>query len=115
MSEIESYKGKLIPVDCGELSLDEKIQEITGASTLPKWCDNWLEYLYDEKWKEYFFDSNSNVLYKVEKEELQLDYFAVGEKKEHGSYEFAVSFYNGGCGLEEVLEDAIKDAESKDA
>ena len=115
MSDVESYKGKLIPVDCGELSLDEKIQEITGASTLPKWCDNWLEYLYDEKWKEYFFDSNSNVLYKIEKEELQLDYFAVGKKKEHGSYEFAVSFYNGGCGLEEVLEDAIKNAESKDA
>ena len=57
------------------------MQEITGASTLPKWCDNWLEYLYDESWKEYFFDSNSNVLYKIEKEELQLDYFAVGEKK----------------------------------
>jgi|SRR5699024_4728928 len=114
MSDVESYKGKLIPVDCGELSLDEKIQEITGASTLPEGYDNWVEYLeftHDDK---YFFDSNSGILYKVEKEELQLDYFALGEKKENGSYEFAVSFYNGGCNLGDVLEDAIKDADSKD-
>lgn len=114
MSDVESYKGKLIPVDCGELSLDEKIQEITGTTELPDYFDTWLEYLHEEKWEEYFFDSNSGILYKVEKEELQLDYFALGEKKENGSYEFAVSFYNGGCNLGDVLEDAIKDAESKD-
>lgn len=114
MSDVESYKGKLIPVDCGELSLDEKIQEITGASTLPEGYDNWVEYLESTHDDKYFFDSNSGILYKVEKEELQLDYFALGEKKENGSYEFAVSFYNGGCNLGDVLEDAIKDADSKD-
>ena len=114
MSDVESYKGKLIPVDCGELSLDEKIQEILGTTKLPEYSYNWLEYLKFAHEDNYFFDSNSGILYKVEKEELQLDYFAVGEKKENGSYEFAVSFYNGGCNLGDVLEDAIKDADSKD-
>ena len=48
MSDVESYKGKLIPVDCGELSLDEKIQGLTAsyAVTLHKGktlCDEGLD------------------------------------------------------------------------
>lgn len=113
MSDIESYKGKLIPVDCGELSLEEKFQEITGASTLPKGYDNWVEYLefiHDDK---YFFDIDSGILYKVEKENLDLDYFALGKKNSDGSYDFAVSFYNGTSFLSEALSEAVDNAHAE--
>lgn len=117
MSEVESYIGKLTPVDMGGKTLDEWIMNKLGTKELKGYYENWLEALDDEYWKEFHFDENSQVLYAVEKQELDPESMSNFYRNDDGTYGFVVSFYNGGTYFGEVIQkglDRVKEQENKD-
>jgi len=116
MSEVESYIGKLIPVDMDGKTLDEWIMNKLGINELG-YYENWLEALEDNHWKEFHFDENSKILYAVEKQELDPESMANVYRNDDGTYGFVVSFYNGGTYFGEVIQkglDKVKEQEIKD-
>lgn len=107
MSDVESYVGKLVPIDLDEKDLDEWIMETLGTKELKGYYENWLEALDDERWKEFHFDKDTQTLYKIDKEEFDPEeIFKVNDNKD-GTYDFMVSFYNGGISFNEVLQQGI--------
>lgn len=106
MSNVESYVGKLVPVELDGLTVDEWIQNKVGKTELG-YFQNWVEVLYEEFWKEYHFDNSSGILYEIVKEPFDSENFVRMSKNDDGSYDFVVSFYNGGAFLNEVLQEGV--------
>lgn len=110
MSQQESWHGKLIPVKFEEgQSMDEWIQTRLGTTELKSYNENWISQLLDDCYKEYAYDSTTNILYKIEKEEFDYDNFVHMTGNPDGSYDFITSFYNGGTFLEEMLLEGIEE------
>jgi hypothetical protein len=101
MSYTEFHTGTLEKIDFGrDLSREEKIkilkQEGYNIEVEDDWidiCDSNLVYINDEFYliKDHFSGENSNDI-------------AEGYLQPDGTIKFIAQFYNGGCGLEEVLE-----------
>lgn len=111
MSEVESYKGKLVPVEMNGLSLEEKCKELCSATELDSYVQSWFEQLKEEKYDSYYYSKQLDTLFAVEKTELDPEGFLEMTKNEDGSYEFMTSFYNGGASIAEVLDSGIKHTE----
>lgn len=108
MSETVHYKGVLKQVERldGE-SLEEQCKRLLGNNELPSYFDSYADWLVDNYYKT--MTIQNGVVYEVEKVEVDLDsdIFIANQKKD-GSIEFEVRYYNGGCGFDEALEEAIK-------
>lgn len=113
MSDVESYTGKLVPVEMHGLTLEEKCQELCTADTLPSYTESWLEELYDEYYKQYHYSAALDTLFVVEKEPFDPESVLQMEQQEDGTYSFMVSFYNGGASLNEMLEDGLHETQSE--
>lgn len=87
MSAVERNKGKLIPVDTSTLTKDQCV----------------------EPW-DYGMMEIRTKFYKVEFEIKGDDYcdFAEVTENKDGSIDFHTMHYNGGAGLEEVIESGMK-------
>jgi len=100
MSEVEHIRGKLRPTG-------KTIEEYVG--------DIELSYPYstiDEYFRENFYRVATEVeglVYTIVSENIEPygDIFN-SIKGEDGSYTFEIKYYNGGCGFEEALEEALE-------
>ena len=107
MSETVAYEGKLVPVDRGGKSLDLWIQERLGWSNLRGHSD-WLEALEETLYESYFYDNSRAVLYEVQRRTLQPGDFVHATTNADGSFDFVVSYYNGGAGFDEVMGSVVE-------
>lgn len=109
MSTTVAYQGKMKPVDLKGLTVDNWIQKKLGRTVLET-SDSWIAELIEEyygKSKSYFYDSESEILYKVKRVELEPESIMVANRKSDGSIDFLLSYYNGGCSFDEALALAI--------
>lgn len=127
MSDYEFHKGKVKMVDLSKYDNDtekyfearyrykfssmteEEIQKAYQAS---------VEYKYrrNKPWEQLWRDNTDCYcdIIRIEDElwevaDIELDDFEdVFNKRSDTEYEYITSFYNGGCGLEDVLESGLK-------
>lgn len=110
MSEYEGYVGKMTPVDLGDKTLDEWIKDYLKEDELPDYYENWIEFFGEKFDGNYYYNSSDNILYKIDKKEVDPSFFVVS-RKVGDSYEFATAFHNGGTGLYEMCDEIITGAE----
>jgi hypothetical protein len=112
VSETVHYKGTLTKVEKLENeTLEEQCKMILENKELPKWFDSYVEFLFDECYKEYAIYENE--LYFVDKKSVDADTdMFISSKNEDGTINFEVKYYNGGCGFEEAIETALKNIKS---
>jgi hypothetical protein len=107
MSETVHYRGTLTKLVVGKDKIEAKAKEIlvaAGKSEMPKYYDNWTEYLTDHFYDDYVVVYNT--LFSVEKTEVgEEDVFNASETKD--GYKFEVMYYNGGCSFDEALDIAL--------
>ena len=108
MSETVHYKGVLRKVERNEgETLEEQCKRLLESKELPSYYDTYQEYFVDENYRR--MTIQNGIIYRVEKEEVDpySDIFraSINYKDE---IEFEVKYYNGGCGFDEAIEDAIK-------
>jgi len=118
MSYYEHYRGTLTKVErlenesledqCKRLLEEKMLQEVI----LPEYYDSYAEMLIDEFYKEYY--TYNGILYSMYRESIDSDgdIFNANEG-ENGTINFEVRYYNGGCGFNEAIEEAIKNINIK--
>lgn len=108
MSDMETHKGKLIPICNFGDTLEERAEAACNQFGFQKaeWHDSWLECLRDEGYRKVYI--HNGVVYEVHDEELDSCGFAEATENEDGSIDYFISYYNGGAGFDEVLNAAIK-------
>lgn len=108
MSWQETIKGKFQKVDLPGLSIQDIAKIIlTNKGKDTSNTDDYLEYLLDEYYDEYF--TVKDTLYRIiEREDLENCEFCEIDNNNDGTYSFITSFYNGGTHLIEMLQDKIK-------
>lgn len=111
MSEMDTYRGRLTPVDRKGLGIEAWIQELLGWDSLGDYMD-WFEALDEERSNQYVYYSATDTLYEVERERLDPYGFVEASRREDGSVDFTVSYYNGGASFDEIMESAIRKADS---
>jgi len=114
MSETVRYKGVLSKVprlkgeSFYELCVRTCVENRNNSYEFdPKDYDNAYEMIHEELWNSHTIIENQ--LYKIEKEEMDCDFeFYEANRRFDGKIEFHVMYYNGGCGLTEAIEEAVK-------
>lgn len=107
MSETVHFKGVLEVVERhdGE-NLDEQCKRILNNRELPSYYENYQEFLRDEFYKD--MTIQNGVVYRVKKTNVDPDGDIFNATlRENGDIEFEVRYYNGACGFDEALEEAI--------
>ncbi|WP_442637950.1 hypothetical protein [Rossellomorea marisflavi] len=107
MSETVHYKGVLKPLEkqLGE-SLEEQCRRVLGGKELPSYFDNYQEYMLDVHYKD--MTIQDGILYAIERESVDPDAdMFKAQRHENGEIAFEVRYYNGGCGFEEAIEEAL--------
>ena len=108
MSEMETHKGKLVPMMLNGVTMEERAQHACNILGYENDCyDSWMECLEDNGCGSVFV--RGDIIYKVEDEELDPYGFAEATLNEDGTIDYFLHWYNGGGGFEEVLDAAIKD------
>lgn len=111
MSETEYWKGKLTKIEAKENeSIEDTAKRLLGGMDILKtdYYDTYVEYIKSECYNEILLIDG--VFYKVDASQLDSDMdIANIELNSDGTINFVVSFYNGSCGLDDALEDAMKD------
>ena len=109
MSETEIVKGKLIPVDQGKseslIDVCKRICDKFGVTG-----ETFDGYDYDELMRDELYNKAvviNNIVYLIESKSFNYEDIFEAEKNDDGSINFLVKFYNGGCGLEEAIEEAV--------
>jgi len=113
MSDVDTYRGKLTPVDLGERTLDQWIQNRIGRSELKDYEDSWLEALQEELYNAYHYDRDSEILYEVQRERFDPEGFVHSKRNADGTIEFLVSYYNGGASFGEVMDEVVDGGNSR--
>lgn len=111
MSDMVHYKGKIALI--GKLqneTLEEQCKRILidehGITEIPEYCDSWEETMRDEMYGVYVIVDNN--IYKIlSKSAVDVEYHAVAFDNEDGTISYDVSYYDGGCSFDEVIEDAL--------
>jgi hypothetical protein len=108
MSEYETHRGKLIPVDLEGQSLEDYCKDILDDSG----------YVYDyTEWKQAFDEIMSedyiiykDTLYLIEDIEKRVEdsFLEATKDKETSVINYDMTFYNGGTCLREMLEEVFK-------
>lgn len=113
MSETVHYKGvlKRIKKYEGE-TLEEQCKRLLENKELPTYFDSYQEYLVDQNYQE--ITVQNNVVYRVEKETVEQDSgIFKANLKGNGDIEFETRYYNGGCGFNEAIEEALMNIHHK--
>jgi hypothetical protein len=111
LSETVHYKGVLKKVERleGE-KLEDQCKRLLENKSLPTYFDSYVEYLLDERYHE--ITIQNGVVYRVEKESVDSDGDIFrATTGDSGEIKFEVRYYNGGCGFDEAIEEAIKNIE----
>ena len=118
MSHTEHHSGIIIEVAKEGSSLIEKgdyLLAMHGIELFEKLGDEYdTSYVYHP---DYFFVKDMNMLFKIEdhvEHEEEIHFYLtkkqIAELADNNGIPFAVSFYNGGGSLDEVLEPIVKAA-----
>lgn len=117
MSSDRSMKGKLIPVDLENMTLEEKALSLipeSKRSNVEKYgYDTALEYLLDED-SRYYFHLDSETLFEISIIDEDCDSFMELKANTDGSYDFLTRFYDGGTHLGEMLDDGFDELEESE-
>lgn len=110
MSETVQYRGKLIKLKkLNNETLEQQSERICKENYLyerPCYYRNWGEYLTGELYERYYI--NNNNLYVIESEQVDPEYDIFNASlNKNGEIEFEVKYYNGGCGFNEALDEAM--------
>lgn len=112
MSEMVTYRGRLIPVDRRSLGIEAWIQELFGwDSPAARGYADWFQALDEERYNQYVYDSATDTLYEVEREWLDPYGFIEFSRREDGSVDFNVSYYSGGASFDEGMESVLRKSE----
>lgn len=99
MSETEHYKGKLIPTG-------KTLEEFLEGKNMPSFYTDKMEYFEDEYSTKFY--CIENLIYEVESEIYEdCDSIFESHKNKDGTINFDIKYYNGGCGFNEALHEAI--------
>ncbi len=111
MSEMETHRGKLVPMILAGVTLEENAKNACVKLGLKRddYHKSWLECLNDEGYRKVLV--RGGIIYEIQDTELESSGFVEGTINDDGSYDYFVSYYNGGASLNEVLESAVKKAE----
>jgi hypothetical protein len=108
LSETVHYKGVLKKVEKQEgEQLEEQCKRLLEDKELPSYFDSYQEWLLDQFYQEIIIQNG--VVYRVEKEDVDPygDIFNASLQS-NGEIEFEVRYYNGGCGFDEAIEEAME-------
>ena len=108
MSKTVHYKGVLRKVERleGE-NLEEQCKRLLNNKELPSYFDSYEEFLLDNYYKS--MTVQNETVYEIEKIEIDADSDIFNATiRDDGNVEFEVRYYNGGCGFDEAIEEAIK-------
>ena len=110
---METHKGKLVPITNAGDTLEEQAKEICSRLGLERdeYHDTWLDCLKDEGYRKVYI--NGDTIYEIRDTELESYGFVEGSLNGDGSIDYFISWYNGGAGMDEVLDEAVKQARSK--
>lgn len=118
MSSDRSMKGKLIPVDLEEMTLEEKalslIPESKRANIEKYGYDTALEYLLDED-SRYYFHKDLEILFEVSIIDNEYESFMEIKPNADGSYDFITRFYDGGTHLGEILDEGFEELSEEES
>lgn len=111
MSETVHYRGTLTEVEKLENEILEKqCMRLLNNVELPSCYDSYQEMLEDEYYNHYVV--HDDILYSINKKSIDLDQDIFNShKNEDGSINFEVRYYNGGCGFDEAIEEALNNME----
>ena len=110
MSDMEGWIGKAIPVYTGLGESEAMMQALLDSGiTLPDEEYDLKDEFYDLQTHEWC----NGQMYKLEAKELDPYGFVEGNLNDDGSIDFVLYWYNGGAGRNEVLEQAIEQAQEK--
>lgn len=102
MSQTDHYKGKLTP-------LGQSVEAFCNSDEIPDYYDSVSEWFDDNYYKSNF--AICGMVYSVQKEFVdEADDIFKSTKNQDGTIEFEVKYYNGGCGFNEAIDDALKNA-----
>lgn len=116
MSDYENYVGTLKPINMNGLSLNEKCAEILKKKYNTEfdensYYENELDQLKEVSDDKYYANLEDEQLFKVKKKSVEdISYI---KKNKDGSYDFVVSYYNGGTYFDEVITEAIEEDKNK--
>lgn len=108
MSETVHYKGVLKQIERYEGEpLEEQCKRLLENKDLPSYFDSYAEYLIDENYQK--ITIQNGIVYRVEKEEVDPDSdIFKASINDQGEIEYEVRYYNGGCGFDEAIEEALR-------
>ena len=109
MSKIEARYGKLIPINYSG-TIEEAAEEICTISgyKLYDTYNGWLDCLDQEGYRTYFI--KDEAIYLISDVEYDPENLVESKKNEDGSISYRISFHNGDCSLDEILEKAVDNA-----
>lgn len=113
MSDVDTYRGKLTPIDLGEQTLDQWIQSRLDRTELKDYEFSWLEALHEELYGSYHYDRESGTLYEVQRERFDPEGFVHSKRNADGTIDFLVSYYNGGASFGEVMDEVVDGGNSR--
>lgn len=108
MSETVHYRGTMRAVEkLDNESIESQCKRILNNNKLPVYCDSYQEMLLDELYEKFII--YNDVLYSVLKTEIDPEeYMSIASVNENGDINFEVKYYNGGCGFNEAIEEALE-------
>lgn len=118
MSQVDSYIGRLIPVDLNGKTVEEWIQKKINTTEKPDYNETWVFAL--QEWlfvtnsdEDFILDENTGILYEIIAKKVDPDNFIELTKNSDGTIDFVTNFYNGGTDLYEVLQDGFVKEDSE--
>jgi hypothetical protein len=108
MSEVVHYRGTLTKFEKLENeTLEEQCRWIAENREMPDYFDSYIEFFEDEYYKEFVIVHGD--IYCVSKQRIDVDEDIFSSKRVNNSViEFEVKYYNGGCGFNEAIDEALK-------
>ena len=108
MSEVEHYKGKLIPVASGRECIEYARKTLSENGIDTNVCDDFIEELiYGELYKEYLFIGGT--IYKADLSSVDIyDDIYIASKNTDSTIDIEIKYYNGGCSMGEAVEAAMR-------
>jgi hypothetical protein len=112
MSEMETHKGKLVPLVCTGCTLEERAEDVCGLLGFEKseYHSTWVECLEEEGYKRVLILDDEHI-YEIQDCEVDPYGFANATRNNDGTIDYFISWYNGGASMDEVLKEAIEDNE----
>jgi len=107
MSEIETHKGKLVPMILDGWTPEERAESACKkfGFELGSCYESWLDCLKDEGYGKVYI--RGSVTYEVQDEKLDPYGYAQATKNKDHTIDYCLSFHNGGAGFDEALDSAM--------